>query len=69
MSRPAGVIVKRVRGPAGRDEISLAPGTVIATALRFVEVVEVRTRAHNVHFYSDHTELPSKYEQALEEVR
>jgi hypothetical protein len=47
----------------------VAPRTVAATAQRFVQVVEVPMAARNVHFYSDQSELPPKYEQALQEVR
>jgi len=53
----------------GETKYLVAPRTVAATAQRFVQVVEVPTGARNVHFYSDHAELPPKYEQALQKVR
>jgi len=53
----------------GETRYPVAPGTVAATAQRFVQVVEIPTGARNVHFYSDQAELPSKYEQALQKVR
>ena len=62
----------RRRGYAARRremKYLVAPRTVAATAQRFVQVVEVPTSARNVHFYSDHAELPPKYEQALQKVR
>jgi hypothetical protein len=62
----------RRRGYAARRhemKYLVAPRTVAATAQRFVQVVEVSTAARNVHFYSDQSELPPKYEQALQEVR
>jgi len=62
----------RQRGYAAQwDETKylVPPRTVAATAQRFVQVVEVPTSARNAHFYSDHAELPPKYEQALQKVR
>jgi len=53
----------------GETKYFVAPGTVAATAQRFVRVVEVPTDARNVHFYSDQAGLPPKYEQALQKVR
>ena len=62
---------RRRRYVARRREMKylVAPRTVAATAQRFVQVVEVLTAARNVHFYSDQSELPPKYEQALQKVR
>ena len=48
-------------GRRGETKYLVTPGTVAATAQRFVQVVEVPMRACNVHFYSDHAELPPKY--------
>jgi hypothetical protein len=62
----------RQRGYAarrGETKYLVAPRTVAATAQRFVQVVEVPPGARNVHFYPDHSELPPKYEQALQKVR
>ena len=62
----------RQRGYAARrreTKYLVPPKTVAATAQRFVQVVEVPIAARNVHFYSDHAELPPKYEQALQKVR
>ena len=53
----------------GESKYLVAPGTVAATAQRFVQVVEVPTDARNVHFYSDQAGLPPKYELALQKIR
>jgi hypothetical protein len=53
----------------GEMKYLVVPKTVAPTAQRFVQVVEVPMAARNVHFYSDQSELPPKYEQALQEVR
>ena len=55
--------------PRGEMKYLVAPKTVAPTAQRFVQVIEVPIAARNVHFYSDHAELPPKYEQALQKVR
>jgi hypothetical protein len=46
-----------------------ASATVAAAAQKFAQVVEVPAAARNVHFYSDHAELPDRYREALQRVR
>ncbi len=53
----------------GETEYPVEPAAVGATSQRFVQVVEVPEVAQNVQFYSASSELPAKYNQALQRVR
>jgi hypothetical protein len=53
----------------GETKYSAGAATVPATTQRFAQVVEIPTLARNVHFYSDHAELPARYQAALQRVR
>jgi hypothetical protein len=56
-------------GHRGETEYAAAAARVPATVQRFTQVAELPAAAQNVHFYSDHTELPAKYQAALQRVR
>jgi hypothetical protein len=53
----------------GETEYCAAAANVAAAAQRFAQVVELPAAARNVHFYSDHSELPARYREALQRVR
>jgi hypothetical protein len=60
---------KRYAAQRGETKYSAGAATVPATTQRFAQVVEIPTLARNVHFYSDHGELPARYQAALQRVR
>jgi hypothetical protein len=53
----------------GETEYPVEAASVATTGQRFAQVVEIPAAAQNVHFYSDHAELPAKYQQALQRIR
>jgi hypothetical protein len=53
----------------GEAEYSAPAATVGAATQRFAQVVEIPASARNVHFYTDHAELPARYREALQRVR
>jgi len=57
--------------PAHRGDTTyeVKPASVAAASQRFTQVVEVPDAARNVHFYTDQSKLPEKYQHALQHVR
>jgi hypothetical protein len=53
----------------GEAESRVEPAAVGAASQRFVQVVEIPEKAQDVHFYPDLSEVPLKYQQALQNIR
>jgi hypothetical protein len=53
----------------GETSYEVGPANVGASAQKFVQILGVPAKARNVHFYSDRSGLPEKYQHALQRVR
>ncbi len=53
----------------GRTAYEVSPADVGRTAQKFVQVVEVPKKAHNLQFFSSLSKMPARYRHALQDVR
>jgi len=53
----------------GGTTYEVGPTKVGKTSQRFTQVVEVPADARNIHFYTQPSQLPAKYQHALQDVR